>query len=91
MPFTEPYKPQDQIEQVRKVGRLAQIILDMRLEYERRPRPDLLGQIMTRIAEMEALRAEMASNLAASPSTEPAGHNHSPQAGPNGAPVAEES
>jgi hypothetical protein len=64
MPFTEPYKPQDQIEHVRKVGRLAHIILDIRTEYERRPRPDLLAQMLNRIAEMEALRVEMAAHLA---------------------------
>ena len=65
MPFTDPYKPQDQIEQVRKVGRLAQIILDMRAEYERRPRPETLAQILARIAEMDALRAEITAHLAA--------------------------
>jgi hypothetical protein len=63
MPFTEPYKPQDQIELVRKVGRLAHIILDIRAEYERRPRPDLLAQMLNRIAEMESLRVEIASHL----------------------------
>ena len=62
MPFTEPYKPQDQIDQVRKVGRLAQIILDIRTEYEHRPRPDLLAQILARVAEMEAVRAEIVAN-----------------------------
>ncbi len=63
MPFTDPYKPQDQIEQVRKVGRLAQIILDMRAEYERRPRAEILGQIVARIAEMEAVRADIVAHL----------------------------
>ena len=65
MPFTDPYKPQDQIEQVRKVGRLAQIILDMRAEYERRPRPETLAQIVGRIAEMETVRAEIVAHMAA--------------------------
>jgi hypothetical protein len=66
VPFTDPYKPQDQIEQVRKVGRLAQIILDMRVEYERRPRPETLAQIVARIAEMETARAEIVAHMAAS-------------------------
>ena len=65
MPFTDPYKPQDQIEQVRKVGRLAQIILDMRAEYERRPRLETLAQIVARIAEMETVRAEILAHMAA--------------------------
>jgi len=64
LPFTEPYKPQDQIELVRKVGRLAQIILDIRTEYERRPRPDLLTQLLSRITEMESVRAEIVAHLA---------------------------
>ena len=65
MPFTDPYKPQDQIEHVRTVGRLAQIILDMRTEYERRPRPETLAQIVARIAEMETVRAEIVAHMAA--------------------------
>lgn len=65
MPFTDPYKPQDQIEHVRKVGRLAQIILDMRTEYERRPRPEILAQIVARIAEMETLRADIVAHMPA--------------------------
>jgi hypothetical protein len=79
MPFTEPYKPQDQIELVRKVGRLAHIILDIRTEYERRPRADLLAQLLNRIGEMEAVRAEIAAHLAppaddgAGPTPQPAG------------------
>lgn len=83
MPFTEPYKPQDQIELVRKVGRLAQIILDIRTEYERRPRPDLLAQMLNRIAEMEAIRAEIAAHVVppaldgAGPAPHPAGSESS--------------
>jgi hypothetical protein len=65
VPFTDPYKPQDQIEQVRKLGRLAQIVLDMRVEYERRPRPETLAQIVGRIAEMETVRAEIVAHMAA--------------------------
>lgn len=79
MPFTDPYKPQDQIEQVRKVGRLAQIILDMRAEYERRPRPEILGQIVARIAEMEVLRADIVAHMAA-----PVAASHEQTIPPNG-------
>src|SRR5215203_4364272 len=67
MPFTEPYKPQDQIDHVRKVGRLAQIILDMRVEYERRPRPETLQQIVARISEMEAVRVEIIEHMPPAP------------------------
>ena len=66
MPFTDPFRPQDQIDQVRKVGRLAQVLLEMRSEYERKPRRVLLDQIIARIDELAALRAEMGKALEAS-------------------------
>lgn len=55
MPFTEPVKPTDPIETVRKIARLAQLLLDLRTEYERRQRDDLLDQIKHRVAELQAL------------------------------------
>jgi hypothetical protein len=66
VPFTDPFRPQDQIDQVRKVGRLAQVLLEMRSEYERKPRRVLLDQIIARIDELAALRAEMGKALEAS-------------------------
>ena len=66
MPFTDPFRPQDQIDQVRKVGRLAQLLLEMRNEYERKPRRVLLDQIIARIDELAVLRAEMGKALEAS-------------------------
>jgi hypothetical protein len=81
VPFTDPYKPQDQIEQVRKVGRLAQIILDMRAEYERRPRPETLGQIVARIAELDGVRAEIVAHMTAAAAAERPNH---PASEPNG-------
>lgn len=65
MPFTDPFRPQDQIDQVRKVGRLAQLLLEMRSEYERKPRRALLDQIIARIDELSTLRAEMGKALEA--------------------------
>ena len=47
------------------MGRLAQIILDMRAEYERRPRSETLGQIVARIAEMDDVRAEIVAHMSA--------------------------
>lgn len=52
MPFTEPVKPTDPLETVRRIARLAQMLLDMRTEYERRQRPDLLVQIQERAKEL---------------------------------------
>jgi len=63
--FTDPFRPQDQIDQVRKVGRLAQVLLDMRTEYEHKPRRALLEQIVKRIDELMALQAELREVLEA--------------------------
>jgi hypothetical protein len=52
MPFTEPVKPNEPLEIVRRIARLAQMLLDMRTEYERRQRPDLLVQIQERAKEL---------------------------------------
>ncbi len=59
MPFTDPFRPQDQIEQVRKIGRLAQVLLEMRSEYEQKPRRAILDQIVARIDELSVLGAEV--------------------------------
>jgi hypothetical protein len=69
VPFTDPFRPQDQIDQVRKIGRLAQLLLDMRTEYEHKPHRALLEQIAQRIDEMTALRAELSKALAEPTST----------------------
>jgi hypothetical protein len=55
MPFTEPVKPNDTTEMVRRIARIAQMLLDMRLEYERRPRPAMLQQIQERAKELYEL------------------------------------
>ncbi|HMA37396.1 MAG TPA: hypothetical protein VKY74_23285 [Chloroflexia bacterium] len=64
MPFTDPFRPQDHIDEVRKIGRLAQVLLDLRNEYEHKPRRGLLEQIVQRIEELNALRGELAQALA---------------------------
>ncbi len=44
---------------VRTIGRLCQMILELRDEYERRPRPDLLDQIEQRLTELANLHIEL--------------------------------
>jgi hypothetical protein len=58
------------------VGRLAQLLLEMRSEYERKPRRALLDQIIARIDELSALRAEMSKALAAGEATASANAPH---------------
>ncbi len=55
MPFTDPIRTDDPIETVRMIARLANLLLDLRTEYERRPRPNLLVQIKERAAELHEL------------------------------------
>ncbi len=57
MPFTDPIRPDDTTDVVRKIGRLATLLLELRTEYERRARNDLLLQIRERAAELNDLAA----------------------------------
>lgn len=44
---------------VRTISRLAQALLDLRMEYERKPLPETVAQIDRRLGELLALRAEL--------------------------------
>jgi hypothetical protein len=52
MPFTDPIKPGDTLETVRRIARIAQMLLDMRNEYERRPTQTLLTHMQERAKEL---------------------------------------
>jgi hypothetical protein len=74
VPFTDPFRPQDQIEQVRKIGRLAQVLLEMRTEYEHKPRRAILDQILARIEELDGLCVEIRQALEAAPESSGVGN-----------------
>lgn len=59
MPFTDPVKADSPLDTVRKIARLANLLLELRNDYERRPNQDILQQIRARSAELN----ELASNL----------------------------
>ena len=59
MPFTEPKRTDDSTDKVRKIARLATLLLELRTEYERRPRNDLLLQIKERAAELNDLASRL--------------------------------
>ena len=44
---------------IRTVGRLAEMLMELRNEYERKPRPDTTAQIERRLSELIALRDEL--------------------------------
>jgi hypothetical protein len=49
----------DPVHTVRTIGRLAQMIIELRDEYVNRPRPDLLVQIDQRVTDLVALQEEL--------------------------------
>ncbi len=59
MPFTEPIKTDAPMDIVRRIARLATLLLELRTEYERRPRPDLLVQMQERAAELHDLANQL--------------------------------
>lgn len=50
---------QDPVYLVRTIGRLSQMLLEIRDEYIRDPRPDTLDQFERRLDEIAALREEL--------------------------------
>lgn len=57
----------DPIHTVRTIGRLAQMIIELRDEYVNRPRPDLLVQIDQRVTDLIALQDELRTRMAEQP------------------------
>ncbi len=58
----------DPVHTVRTIGRLAQMIIELRDEYVARPRPDLLVQIDQRMTDLTALHGELRARMASQPS-----------------------
>ena len=54
----------DPVHTVRTIGRLAQMIMELRDEYVNRPRPDLLVQIDQRVTDLIALQDELRARMA---------------------------
>jgi hypothetical protein len=57
----------DPVHTVRTIGRLAQMIIELRDEYVARPRPDLLIQIDQRMTDLAALQDELRARMAEPP------------------------
>lgn len=54
----------DPVHTVRTIGRLAQMIIELRDEYVARPRVDLLVQIDQRMTDLYALQDELRARMA---------------------------
>jgi len=57
--YAHPVREDDPYHTVRTIGRLCQMILELRDEYERRPRPDLLDQIEQRLNDLTNQHIEL--------------------------------
>jgi hypothetical protein len=54
----------DPVHTVRTIGRLAQMIIELRDEYVSRPRPDLLVQIDQRLTDLLELQDDLRARMA---------------------------
>jgi hypothetical protein len=61
----------DPVHTVRTIGRVAQMILELRDEYVAKPRPDLLQQIDQRLFDLEQLHRELETRMANARPEEP--------------------
>jgi len=57
--YSVPSREDDPIHTVRTIGRIAQMIIELRDEYVRRPRPDILQQIEQRLDDLISQREEL--------------------------------
>lgn len=53
----------DPVHTVRTIGRLAQMIIELRDEYVQKPRADLLVQIDQRMTDLAALHDELRARM----------------------------
>lgn len=61
--YSIPTRESDPVHTVRTIGRLAQMLLELRDEYVRDPRPDTLDQILRRLDEINRLSDELKSRV----------------------------
>ncbi len=59
--YSAPTREDDPVHVVRTIGRIAQMLLELRDEYERRPRPDTLAQIDQRLNDLADQRVKLNS------------------------------
>jgi hypothetical protein len=62
--YTYATREGDPVHVVRTIGRIAQMIIELRDEYVDRPRPDLLVQIDQRMTDLAALQEELRIRMA---------------------------
>jgi hypothetical protein len=63
--YSVPSREDDPVHTVRTIGRMAQMLIELRNEYVEQPRPDILRQIEQRMDDLLALREELRARIAA--------------------------
>jgi hypothetical protein len=63
--YSIPTRESDPVHTVRTIGRLAQMLLELRDEYVREGRPDTLDQIIRRLDEINHLSDDLRARAAA--------------------------
>jgi hypothetical protein len=62
--YSVPSREDDPIHTVRTIARISQMIIELRDEYVRRPRPEILQQIEQRLDDLLAQREELQHRIA---------------------------
>jgi len=62
--FSSPSRDESPTQTVRTIGRLAQMLIELRDEYVARPREDTMAQIEQRLDDLLELRTELKTKLA---------------------------
>jgi hypothetical protein len=61
--YSVPSREDDPVHTVRTIGRLAQMLIELRNEYVEHPRDDLLRQIDQRMEDLLHLREELRTRI----------------------------
>ena len=62
--YSVPSREDDPIHTVRTIARIAQMIIELRDEYVKRPRPEILHQIEQRLDDLLAQRDDLRQRIA---------------------------
>lgn len=62
--YSAPTRENDAVQTVRTIGRVAQMLIELRDEYTERRREDTLQQIEQRLDDLVQLRAELRQKIA---------------------------
>lgn len=63
--YTYATREDDPVHTVRTIGRVAQMLSELRDEYVAKPRPDILAQIDQRLTDLAHLQVELRARAAA--------------------------